>query len=68
MPNSKSQESDQSAVSLEPTSKAAASSSTIASTTVGNPAQVAPEELITSSQPPTDASGELSSFGDNQMY
>jgi hypothetical protein len=61
MPNSKPQESDQLAVPLEPTSKAAASSSTIASTTLGNPAQVAPEELITTSQSPTNASGELQS-------
>ncbi|CAO3683191.1 unnamed protein product [Umbelopsis ramanniana] len=62
MPNSKSQESDQSAVSLESTSKAAASSSTIAFTALGNPAQVAPEELITTSQPPTDASDPQASW------
>ncbi|KAI9287788.1 HAD-like domain-containing protein [Umbelopsis sp. AD052] len=62
MPNSKPQESDQSTVSLEQTSKAAASSSTIASTTLGNPAQVAPEELITTSQSPTNTSDPQASW------
>jgi hypothetical protein len=57
MPMSNSEDKDQTASPSEQTSIAAASSSYNASTTLDNPAQVAPEELVTSSQFPTNTSG-----------
>ncbi|CAO3676297.1 unnamed protein product [Umbelopsis vinacea] len=56
-----SEDKDQTASPSEQTSIAAASSSSNASTTLGNPAQVAPEELVTSSQFPTNTSDCLAS-------
>ncbi|GAB5589333.1 hypothetical protein Unana1_04233 [Umbelopsis nana] len=62
MPMSESQDQgDTAPAPLEQTSKATISSSSNASTAPGNPAQVAPEELVTSSQPPTSSSDPFTS-------